>query len=319
MKHPRVAIENLALELTRKCNLQCGHCMRGSAENKEMSNDTIDRIFEEISTVGLLNFVGGESSLAVDRINQLIETVKKHNTLIHNVLVFTNAVNVTDEYIQALKRLQSIAYEDYNDSVGYLPRYDKEGKYPLKIVVSLDKYHLQSMKEQGISKAKVKSNIERLAQIFPVEIDKMCNYTIYNEGRGAELKDTYKSQTPMQKYCSVYREYDKFFLIGPMVAISYDGRIIEANRSYYFNDKHGIGNINEESIVSMFAKLKKERDIKKCKDIKSFYEYMDKCLHVYFSTTKEIRNIKRYYQRKKQKVDYSYFEDEIPNIEELSN
>ena len=56
MKKPRIAVENLAIELTRKCNLKCNHCMRGNAENKEMSNETLDRIFEEISTIGFKIF-----------------------------------------------------------------------------------------------------------------------------------------------------------------------------------------------------------------------------------------------------------------------
>ena len=46
MKKPRIAVENLAIELTRKCNLKCNHCMRGNAENKEISDKILDRIFE---------------------------------------------------------------------------------------------------------------------------------------------------------------------------------------------------------------------------------------------------------------------------------
>ena len=37
-KNPVIAIENLAIELTRKCNLQCGHCMLGESEAKEISD-----------------------------------------------------------------------------------------------------------------------------------------------------------------------------------------------------------------------------------------------------------------------------------------
>jgi len=317
MNNPKVAVENLAIELTRRCNLKCAHCMLGGCENKEISDETLDRIFEEVSTVGLLNFIGGESSLAVDRINKLVEIVKKHNALIHCVLVFTNAVNVTDEYINALKNLQSIAADDYYDNVGFVSRNEKEGKYPLKIVVSLDKFHLKSIEEQGISKAKVKANIERLAELFPVEIDKLCNYVIYNEGGGVNIKNMYKSPTPNQKYCSVYVNYDKVYLIGPIVAIGYDGKIVEANRSHVYRDRFGIGDINTESIMSMFEKLKKEKGIKLCKDIESAYECMDKYLHVYSSTTKEIKNMVKYYQNKKQKMDYSYFEQDVPTMFEL--
>lgn len=108
-----------------------------------------------------------------------------------------------------------------------------------------------------------------------------------------------------------------FFLIGPLVAIQYDGKLVEANKSYEYNDKCGIGNINNESILSMFAKLKKERGVKSCKDIKSVYEYMNKYVHVYSGTTKSIQDMMKYYRRKKQVVDYGYFQEDIPSFLEL--
>ena len=318
-KNPVIAIENLAIELTRKCNLRCGHCMRGESEAKEISDQTLDRIFENISIVGLLNFIGGESSLAVDRINQLVDTLKRHKTIVHSILVFTNAIDISDEYINVLKNLRDIAIDDYNDSVGFTKRNEKEGKYPLKIVVSLDKFHLDSSDKLGVQRSKIKSNIERLAQIFPVEIDKLCNYVVYNEGRSTQLSSTYKAPSPSQKYCYTYRSYDNLLLIGPLLAIQYDGKIVEANRSYSYNDKNGIGNINTESLFSMLKKLKQEKGMKKCSDTESAYRIMDKYIHIFSSTTNELQNMLRCYKRKKQNMDYSYFEQTIPSISELAD
>lgn len=318
MNKVRIGIENLSLELTRKCNLQCAHCLRGGCENKEMSDETIDRIFEEVSAIGLLHFIGGESSLATGRITHLIESAKAHNTLIHNILVFTNATIVTDEYIETLKKLRRLADNDYNNYVGFTPRYEREGKYPLKIIVSLDKFHLESIEKLKISKETIKANIEKLAQFFPVEIDKICNYVIYNEGNGVNLQNIYKVPTPTQKYCYWHRDFDNLFLIGPMVAIQYDGKLIEVNRSYTYNDKHGIGNINTENLMSMFKKLKKEQGIKKCKDIQSVYECMNKYLHVYSSSTNELQSMMNYYKKHNQKIDYSYFEERFPSMAELT-
>ena len=42
----KVAISNIYIELTRACNLNCPHCLRGDADNNSfMSFDQIDRIF----------------------------------------------------------------------------------------------------------------------------------------------------------------------------------------------------------------------------------------------------------------------------------
>ena len=62
-KEHYIIVQNLALELTRKCNLNCEHCARGCAENKEMADETIERVFEEIDGMVGLEFIGGESQI----------------------------------------------------------------------------------------------------------------------------------------------------------------------------------------------------------------------------------------------------------------
>ena len=61
-------VQNLSLELTRKCNLNCRHCMRGESQNLTMDDEVIERIFKDINGVYSLQFGGGETSLVVDRL-----------------------------------------------------------------------------------------------------------------------------------------------------------------------------------------------------------------------------------------------------------
>ena len=35
---------NLMLEVTRKCNLTCSHCMRGNPQNLEMSDEILEKV-----------------------------------------------------------------------------------------------------------------------------------------------------------------------------------------------------------------------------------------------------------------------------------
>ena len=44
-------IANLVIEVTRKCNLQCAHCLRGEAQDIEISEAVIDKIFHDLSGV----------------------------------------------------------------------------------------------------------------------------------------------------------------------------------------------------------------------------------------------------------------------------
>ena len=46
-------IQSLTLEVTRRCNLACEHCMRGDAQNVDMTYEMVDKILdnEEINSI----------------------------------------------------------------------------------------------------------------------------------------------------------------------------------------------------------------------------------------------------------------------------
>ena len=37
-------VYSLILEVTRRCNMCCAHCLRGEAENIDMQKETIDKV-----------------------------------------------------------------------------------------------------------------------------------------------------------------------------------------------------------------------------------------------------------------------------------
>lgn len=54
---------SLILEVTRKCNLHCAHCLRGDAQCVDMSKSTIDKLMPMLGKVSSVTFTGGEPSL----------------------------------------------------------------------------------------------------------------------------------------------------------------------------------------------------------------------------------------------------------------
>lgn len=58
----------LNIEITRKCNKRCVHCMRGEAQELTMSKEIIDRIFDDVLDVKRIVFGNGEALLEVERI-----------------------------------------------------------------------------------------------------------------------------------------------------------------------------------------------------------------------------------------------------------
>ena len=42
---------NLALEVTRRCNLRCKHCMRGEPQDLDMSDEVLDKVINQFSSL----------------------------------------------------------------------------------------------------------------------------------------------------------------------------------------------------------------------------------------------------------------------------
>ncbi len=70
----QIRFKNLMLEVTRKCNMQCAHCMRGEQEDSSLSSNTIEKIFSQTSKIKHLTLTGGEPSLEPDVIDWIFIT-----------------------------------------------------------------------------------------------------------------------------------------------------------------------------------------------------------------------------------------------------
>ena len=67
----------LMIELTRRCNLACQHCMRGDPQDVTISREVIDRIVENIEECGYIAFTGGEPLLAMDELDYLVDRINE--------------------------------------------------------------------------------------------------------------------------------------------------------------------------------------------------------------------------------------------------
>ena len=82
--------DELMIEITRKCNLQCAHCLRGDAQNITMSKEVIDKIFEDAADCKQLLFTGGEPLLALDEIEYFVDKVIANDWTTSNIAVTIN-------------------------------------------------------------------------------------------------------------------------------------------------------------------------------------------------------------------------------------
>lgn len=56
-------IYSFVMETTRRCNMRCGHCLRGDPQNKTMSNSYMRLFLSQINYISSVSFTGGEPTL----------------------------------------------------------------------------------------------------------------------------------------------------------------------------------------------------------------------------------------------------------------
>lgn len=127
-------IYNLIYEITRRCNARCEHCLRGSAQKVDMSDEIIDHSLEGVGSISTIAFTGGEPTLAVDRIRYILKAVKERGICVDSFYLVTNGKIESLELCLAL--IEWYAYCDSNDVSSFC--------------ISKDQYHtreIESTKE----------------------------------------------------------------------------------------------------------------------------------------------------------------------------
>lgn len=101
----RIKFKNLMIEVTRKCNMACAHCMRGEQQDKTMSIDTIQKLLENVCEIKQLSITGGEPSLAPDTIRWFAYFSKSCGIKIGSFFCATNAGEYSRDFVDALNEL----------------------------------------------------------------------------------------------------------------------------------------------------------------------------------------------------------------------
>ncbi len=130
LSNPMTTFNCVILEVTRRCNLRCAHCLRGEAESIDMSKETINKVIDliaESNSFVSVSFTGGEPTLRNDLISYFFEQMKERE------LEFSSFWLATNGYDQ--KGLLPILASAYTDA---------EDKNCCGVALSVDKFHEDS-------------------------------------------------------------------------------------------------------------------------------------------------------------------------------
>lgn len=83
-------ILNMTIEVTRRCNMHCNHCMRGDAQNKDFNSSVLLSLPKEYDEIKTLCFTGGEPFLVPRIIQECLEIFRLKKIKIQNIIIVTN-------------------------------------------------------------------------------------------------------------------------------------------------------------------------------------------------------------------------------------
>ena len=102
---------SFVIEITRRCNMGCAHCMRGDTQNVDISEEVIDTALSKVESISSLTLTGGEPSLNIPAIRYITKRLKDLNIPLGSAYIVTNGKEVSNDFIFACLELFMLADE----------------------------------------------------------------------------------------------------------------------------------------------------------------------------------------------------------------
>ena len=222
---PRV----LTFEVTRRCNLKCKHCMRGSSQNLDLDLSLVDKVLPYLQYIYFISFTGGEPTLNVDAIEYILDKIAISGLDMYSFDIVSNGYDRDKlESLIILLKSFSAYFKEHNNS---------------RLAISSDSFH-KKIKLPSVDvpfKIMYKQNLEE----------------ILNLGRARNL-DCDKVEAYPYKPRVVYFGQDEdgvdYIQLHSSIVISCDGSVRFTVDYEYDSDFGIIGNLNNDSLSCILEK-----------------------------------------------------------------
>lgn len=239
----KIYVENLAMIVTDRCNLDCAHCLRGCKRNVDMSDEVIEATLGQIRSIGNLAVNGGEPMLALGKIEKIINYVIEKHIKLQQFTITINGTIYSEKLLELLNTINEYIGEDDINSL---------------LAISLDNYHIDAVNKLGIME-QFNENLRRYSESKHFYGWRNTDKKLFREGNAVlfDEKDTVpiRPMKPVITYMNIdnNRKFDLVhgvFCVGPIIAISPKGIITECDASIEHQDTiYNYGNVLGESIM----------------------------------------------------------------------
>lgn len=247
----RYRFSALGIEVTRRCNKKCPHCMKGDAQDVTMDENTIDKIFRDVEDVEWIAIGSGEPLLELGRIEYLINKVIESRWSTRVIELTTNGSILDDRLIEILSLFCSakdgniamlrISNDQFHDEAEYQNAYSFYSERADIINSGIRKY----LGKSGILVEYVLNNAKELGNLW-------------YEGRAVDFIDSgnssykHKENNVGYPYSSNHRIKICGNTIPCSLRVLANGNVgFSEIQSYDRSDALSIGNILSESMTEI--------------------------------------------------------------------
>lgn len=294
----------LELEITRKCNLKCQHCFCGEAQDLTISEQVIYITLNQIQGSAIINITGGEPMLVPEKVEYIVDKIIENRV---KVLGFGAVVNGTIQDERAISFINSL-----NKIASYINEHTMTDKHnKVGISISDDEFH-QNNPNQAIEFYKrYASDLVYVENHNEVQKNRGKRNEIINSGRAkkneiGKVCEIYKCPYSNKKCCrSSHRieveDGENYSIIKCPIQICANGNVGISNMiSFEEEDKYAMGNILNESLISMIKKWQWKEPLL-CKEVDMLanlesYKYIPELNYKsYDEDTKKCLELVKYY------------------------
>jgi len=244
-----IIYRELGIELTRRCNEKCEHCLRGDAIDSDLSNEVIDALFDnnDIRLIENLYLSGGEPTMNSKAFSYLVDKIIEKKVVVGTYRVIINGTYYDPEFGLAIKKLH-----EYIDRVGWNKLYNvKYANSFGRIGISQDQYHKKAKKEVLDKLSELPSSIVILDNLYNSK--RLLPY-----GRALD-NDLSSNQPDISKLTNIDGTFiiNKYGREGVQIIKQYicsNGNVcLDPNYPFEVLDEYKIGNVLESPILEMYG------------------------------------------------------------------
>lgn len=233
-------VYNMVIEVTRFCNMNCRHCLRGERQRKKFNLEMLNNVFDGIDSVETITFTGGEPLTQINTIIEILEYIRDNHIELGAFYIVSNGTVYSKKLIDVL-----------NDFYQY---YVTEQEL-CSFEISQDEYHNQfdDVRKTNIWK------YEELKEYYGYDFIRMKErqkiYSVIESGNAK--KNGFHGRKSSFNNGFYPNNDDNFY--DTMVYISANGNVIsDCDLSFENVDKYSFGNVKNETLKSIIERNTKE-------------------------------------------------------------